>query len=66
MVPTQNNVQWVPEDHSPGIVTVPGTRGKQHDNQQQQEYRVIRNGAGNTATHVKIYRYEIQLITTIR
>jgi hypothetical protein len=38
--------------------TVTGTRGKEHDNQQQQEYRVIRNGAGNTATQVKIHRSE--------
>jgi hypothetical protein len=38
--------------------TVTGTRGKQHDYQQQQEYRVIRNGTGNTATQVKIHRSE--------
>jgi hypothetical protein len=38
--------------------TVTGTRGKQLDNQQQQEYRVLRNGAGNTATQKKIHRYE--------
>jgi hypothetical protein len=28
---------------------VTGTRGELHDNQQQQEYRVTRKGAGNTA-----------------
>jgi hypothetical protein len=38
--------------------TVTGTRGKQHGIQQQQECRVIRNGAGNTATQVNIHRSE--------
>jgi hypothetical protein len=35
--------------------TVTSTRRKWHDNQQQQEYQVIWNGAGNMATQVKIH-----------
>jgi hypothetical protein len=38
--------------------TVTDTRGRQLDKQQLPEYRVIGNGAGNTATPAKIHRSE--------
>jgi hypothetical protein len=45
--------------------TVIGTRGKQHVNQQQQEYRITQNEAVNTATKVKIFRSESHNSTAI-